>query len=184
MVLRDPTLYTGRALIFMLCCAFFAVIYIEVRQRVQEQILYRVFLFMWYIGVPSSLGVVAVYAFNTEFFAIKREVKDGMFSPVAYLASNMILQLPLMIILSLSVILIGPYCITNFHWPNFPQMLILIAAALWSFECCGQVLSVAFRNPLLGMLLYLCIWYVRSKSLGVRAPGVRFRNEVHSSHSM
>eukprot|EP00961_Rhodomonas_salina_P263591 3562368-Rhodomonas_salina.1 len=155
---------------FCFVTTFFSIIYIEARERAQDQVLYRMFLCMWCIGVPSSLGVVAVYAFNAEFFAIKREVKDGMYSPIAYLTANTILQIPLMFILSVSAIGVGSYGISNFYGPNFGQMMVLIAASLWAFECMAQALSVLFKNPLLGMLTFMNMWFAAFLFAGVMVP--------------
>ncbi len=50
------------------------------------------FLAVWFIGVPTSMGAIAVFALNTEFFAIRREIKNGSFSPWSYIVSNALFQ--------------------------------------------------------------------------------------------
>ena len=50
------------------------------------------FLAVWFIGVPTSMGAIAVFALNIEFFAIRREIKNGSFSSWAYLISNALFQ--------------------------------------------------------------------------------------------
>ena len=75
---RDPTLYTGRMVMFLNACIFFAVIYIEARQRVQEQVLFRMWLVLWHIGVPTSLGVIACYTYNEEYYAIKVGMRNRL----------------------------------------------------------------------------------------------------------
>lgn len=75
LISRDPVLYIGRGVMFMLMCAFFSVVYIEARKRNQDQAVYKLFLFMWHIGVPSSLGVVATFAYNLDYQIIRREVR-------------------------------------------------------------------------------------------------------------
>ena len=81
---RDPSVYVGRMAMFLMACIFFAVIYIEARTRNQEQIFARMWLVMCFLGVPTSLGVVATYVANEEFFAIKREVKNGTARMLGY----------------------------------------------------------------------------------------------------
>mmetsp|Transcript_38590 Transcript_38590/g.89093 ORF Transcript_38590/g.89093 Transcript_38590/m.89093 type:complete len:123 (+) Transcript_38590:404-772(+) len=49
---------------------------------------------IWFIGVPCNLAVIAVWAYNAEFKAIRREMKNGMVSPMAYVIANSLLQLP------------------------------------------------------------------------------------------
>jgi len=75
----------GRCVMFLNACVFFAIIYVKARDRVQTQVLARLWLCLWHMGVPTNLAVVAVYAYNGEYFAIRREVKNGMLSPVSYM---------------------------------------------------------------------------------------------------
>jgi len=49
---------------FLNACIFFAIIYVKCRDRVQDQVLARVWLCLWHLGVPTNLAVVAVYAYN------------------------------------------------------------------------------------------------------------------------
>jgi hypothetical protein len=71
LVIRDPMVFLGRCVMFICGCCFFAVIYIKARKRSQDQVISRLFLFMWHVGVPTSLGVVAVFAYNVEFNSVK-----------------------------------------------------------------------------------------------------------------
>ena len=50
------------------------------------------------------IGVIAVYAYNVESFSIRREIKNGMIHPAAYLISNLVIQLPLLLIASIFAI--------------------------------------------------------------------------------
>ena len=78
MVARDPILYLGRFVMFLFVCTFFSIIYVNSRKRVQDQVLYRLWVSLWFVGVPTNLGVIAVYAYNEEFFAVKKEKKNGL----------------------------------------------------------------------------------------------------------
>ena len=40
----------------------------------------------------GSMGAVAVFALNHEFLAVRREIKNGKYSPWAYLISNALFQ--------------------------------------------------------------------------------------------
>ena len=156
---RDPSVYVGRMAMFLMACMFFAIIYIEARTRNQEQVFARMWLVMWFLGVPTSLGVVATYVANEEFFAIKREVKNGMVHPVAYLLANSLIQIPFMIILSLFAMSIPAYAMVDWYGPHFVQTIMMYALTLWSFEAAAQLFSVMFDNPLLGMLSYMNLWF-------------------------
>ena len=155
LVFRDPMIYFGRCIMFLLANSFFAVIYWKSRERVQEQILFKLFLILWHIALPSSLGVIAVYAYNEEYLAIRKEVKNGCFRPIAYLTANFIIQIPFLFVLSVFGLLVSAYGIGNWNIESFGLMVVVYAMALFAFECLAQVFSVLFRNPLLGMLVYM-----------------------------
>ena len=129
---RDPILYVGRALTFLFCCTFFSIVYLEARGRKQEQAPYKMFLFMWHIGVPTALGVVAVFSYNLEHISIKREVKQGMYKPSSYCIASTILQIPVMFILSIMALTVGGYCVSLYHVPMFLQMIVLYACKFLS----------------------------------------------------
>ena len=57
---KDPVLYIGRSLIFLMSNIYFALVYIKCRDRDQDQVLNRMWLCIWFIGVPANMGVVAV----------------------------------------------------------------------------------------------------------------------------
>merc|ERR1719231_1760429 len=97
-------IYLGRCIGFVFACTFFAVIYVESRNRVQEKILNRLWLSMWLTGVPTSFGVVAVFAFADEFKSICKEVKNGMYRLSGYLLSAFLIQIPAMFLLGLCAI--------------------------------------------------------------------------------
>ena len=167
---RDPILYVGRALTFLFCCTFFSIVYFEARRRKQEQAPYKMFLFMWHIGVPTALGVVAVFSYNLEHVSIKREVKQGMYSPFSYCLANSFLQFPMMFILSIMALTVGGYCVSLYHVPMYLQMITLYACTLWTFECMAQLFAVQFSNPLLGMLQYMNLWFGSFLFAGVMVP--------------
>ena len=147
---RDPVMYLGRAAAFLFTCTFFSVVYIEARDRSQKQAPYKMFLFMWHIGVPTALGVVAVIAYNMDAVSIKREVKQGQYSPTSYCIANSILQLPMMFVLAIMALTIGGYCVSLYHVPMYGQMVLLYAATLWSFENMAQLFAVQFDAQQIG----------------------------------
>jgi len=142
---KDPTLYIGRAVAFLLANSFFAVIYIRARELKQEQLVSRMFLIMWFIGVPAMLGVVSTFALNGEVQAVRREVRDGMYHPVAYVLAHTTLQMPMMILFAISAIGVPAYAIADFNGSNFVQFTLVVALMLWAFECIAQLWSL-LRN--------------------------------------
>jgi len=127
---KDPILYVGRVATFLLTCSFFAIIYIKARDLAQDQILSRLFLIMWLVGVPSAFGTVATFALNVDAKAIKREVRDGMYSPVAYVLSHTLLQLPMMLLLALAAVGVPAYGIAAFNASAFGQFVLVYACFL------------------------------------------------------
>lgn len=170
LTVRDPMLYLGRFAAFMMSCAFFAVIYLNTRSRDQEQAIYKLFLMMWFVGVPSSLGVAAVFGYNMEYFSIRKEVKDGMYSPGAYVLATTILQIPLMFVLAVGAIGVSAYGIANFNAAGFGEYWLIYTVTLWSFECIAQFCAVMFENSLVGMLVYMNNWFSAFLFAGIMVP--------------
>ncbi len=166
----DPMVYAGRAGGFLCACTFFAIIYVKSMDRTQDQVLNRLWLSMWMAGVPTSMGVVAVFAFAEEFSTINKEVKNGMYNLYTYIMSVLVLQIPAMWILALFAIGIPGFGIGNLWAPKFFEIISLYAALYFSYECVARCLSVAFPNPLLGMLSYLNIWFTSFLFAGVMIP--------------
>ncbi len=166
----DPMVYLGRAFGFLNACTFFAIIYIKSMDRTQDQVLNRLWLSMWFAGVPTSMGVVAVFAFAEEFATINKEVKNGMYSLSNYIFSVLALQVPAMWMLAIFAVAIPGFAIGNMWAPKFIEIISLYAALYFSYECIARCLSVAFPNPLLGMLTYLNIWFTSFLFAGVMIP--------------
>ena len=169
-ILKDPMVYSGRALMYLIMCVFFAVIYVHSRVRDQNQIFDRLWILIWFMGTPTSLGVVAVYAFNEEYKTILKETKNGMFSIYSYVLSAFILQLPAMFVLALFSVGIPGFAIIDFYAPNFLTIICLYACIYSSFESIARLFSVAFDNSLLGMLSYLNCWFTSFLFAGIVIP--------------
>merc|ERR1712146_541488 len=60
--------------------------------------------------------------------------------------------------------------IGNMWAPKFFEIVSLYATLFFSYECVARCLSVAFPNPLLGMLTYLNIWFTSFLFAGVMIP--------------
>eukprot|EP00971_Amphidinium_carterae_P014954 295285-Amphidinium_carterae.1 len=157
--IRDPTLYLGRCVVMILSDSFFAIIYIKTRERAQDQVVNKMFLNIWFIGVPCSLAVIAVYAYNAEFKAIRREMKNGMVSPMAYVFASSLMQLPFMFLFAAFALLVPAYCIGKFYIDHMPMMVVLYAVSMYAWEGFAQLLSIPFDNPLIGMMAFIGGWF-------------------------
>ena len=80
--------------------------------------------------------------------------------------------MPLIVIMSMCALSVSAYGIGNFYLPNYPSILFVYAINLWVYERQAQLLSVTFSNPLIGMLMFLNIWFASFLFNGilVRAP--------------
>ncbi len=157
LTVREPMLYAARALLNGLVMIFFCYVYLDTRDLVQSQVLPKSFLLFWSVNIPASFSMLAVFALNLETSSVVREVKNGMYSPLAYCLVVTLIQLPIMAFITLVgmlpvYIIIGP-------WGSFMPVLIVCTANLWAFECIAQFFSLV-PNPLVGMFQFIATWTV------------------------
>jgi len=158
LTVREPLLYVSRAVLNGGTMSFFCSIYSDTRRLEQGQVLSKSFFYFWMVAIPSSFSLLAVYALNLEFAHVRREVKNGMYSPMAYVLATSALQVPMVFAVCLCgllpsyALLVGPS-----SWGSFPLVLLVCTANLWAFECIAQFFSLV-SNPLLGMLQCLSVW--------------------------
>ena len=91
----------------------------------------------WMISVPACMSVAAIPAMTFEFRGIRKEVENGQYSPLVFLAANTVVQAAGVFLLTLAC-LVMPYTIANFHAPAFPAMMLLFFVNLWTFENMAQ----------------------------------------------
>lgn len=116
------------------------------------------------------MAVGSVYISNIEFNAIKREVKNGMVSPMSYLFANSVLQVPFMFLLGLSSLGISAYAIIDYREEAFPKIWLLYSLGLYSFEAIAQTMAIAFDNPIIGMLQFMSMWFSAFLFCGIFLP--------------
>lgn len=168
--LRDPLLFLGRMGIFLCATMFFAIVYVSARSLNQAQVLNRMWYVMWCVGMPANMAVIAVYTYNAEFHAIKREAKNGMTSPLAYLIALGLLQLPIMIIFGVFSLSAGAYGVLRFNGAHYVNVIIIYACAIYCYEAFAQVFSVLFTDPLMGMLNFMQMWFASFLFSGIVVP--------------
>jgi len=159
LIVRDPILYLGRMAIFFFSNLFFAFVYFNARGMSQEQVLNKVWIAIWFIGVPCNMGVVAVYALNDEFKSIVRETKNGMLSATSYVLAKTVLVIPIMYIFSVIALGVSGYVIQDWQGETFGRVTVLWAVAIFVFECVAEALSVLSDDPILGMLNFMNYWF-------------------------
>lgn len=159
-IVRDPILYIGRCAIFLFMCLVFSLVYLKARDDSQDQVLNKFWIIVWFLGVPTQMGVVGVFSLNEEFKSILRESKNGMVSPLSYVLSKTILVLPIFFIFGLFSLGIPFYAVQGAPGESFAMVMVLYACVMFVFESVAEALSVWCDDPILGMLQYMNYWYV------------------------
>ena len=52
-ILKDPMVYSGRAMMYLFMCMFFAIIYVHSRNREQDRVFDRLWISIWFMGTPT-----------------------------------------------------------------------------------------------------------------------------------
>jgi ABC-type multidrug transport system ATPase subunit len=159
LIVRDPILYIGRCLIFFVSCLIFAIVYWNARDFTQDQAINKMWVSIWFVGVPSNMGVVAVYALNDEFKSILRETKNGMVTGISYVLAKFILVLPLFFVFAIFSLGIPSYAVQDVPAESFGICVLLFACLMFVFESLAEMLSVWFEDPILGMLQFMNFWF-------------------------
>ena len=168
---KDPIIYLSRALIFFITNIYFSLVYLQSRHRHQDQILNRMWLTVWFIGVPANMGVVTVYACNAEYNSIIKEVKNGMVTPLSYLISKTILEIPIMFLFGIVALGESAYGISNYYAPHMMIMVSIWSLSIYCWEAIAQVMALSFKNPLLGMMQFMGVWFSGFLYGGFLIPG-------------
>eukprot|EP00526_Cylindrotheca_closterium_P007562 CAMPEP_0113613900 /NCGR_PEP_ID=MMETSP0017_2-20120614/6882_1 /TAXON_ID=2856 /ORGANISM="Cylindrotheca closterium" /LENGTH=680 /DNA_ID=CAMNT_0000523037 /DNA_START=27 /DNA_END=2069 /DNA_ORIENTATION=- /assembly_acc=CAM_ASM_000147 len=169
LVARDHFLYVGRIVVLLISNAIFSLAYWSSREKVQAQSINFYYANAWPISLGSMFAVVAVFVLNSEFKSVMREVKNGMIHPVTYIMAKTVLVLPVMLLFGVAALSLGVYAILEIK-ANYIVYVVLYAISVFVFECLAEVLSVAFFNPLLGMLCFLSIWFTAFLFAGTFLP--------------
>eukprot|EP00543_Licmophora_paradoxa_P010313 CAMPEP_0202476776 /NCGR_PEP_ID=MMETSP1360-20130828/93594_1 /ASSEMBLY_ACC=CAM_ASM_000848 /TAXON_ID=515479 /ORGANISM="Licmophora paradoxa, Strain CCMP2313" /LENGTH=637 /DNA_ID=CAMNT_0049103991 /DNA_START=32 /DNA_END=1945 /DNA_ORIENTATION=- len=159
LIIRDPILYLGRCVIFLVTSMVFAFVYWNARDDVQAQASNKMWISIWFIGVPSNMGVVAVYALNDEFKSILRETKNGMVGAVSYVLAKTVLVPPIMFLFAIFALGIPGYAIQSWPIETFGTVICLYAAVIYVFECSSEAFAVLFDDPIIGMLQFMNLWF-------------------------
>jgi hypothetical protein len=121
--------------------------------------------------VPISLNLIMILLFNAEAKTARSEMRNGMYSPLAYFLGTTTVQVPYMLLIAFAACA-PAFAIGNWPWEQFFTFLIVYWATYLAFESMAQTFSVAFDNPLVGMLMYIQIW-----SAAILFTGLVFNGE-------
>ena len=117
------------------------------------------------------MGVVTVYACNAEYNSIIKEVKNGMVTPLSYLISKTILEIPIMFLFGIVALGVSAYGISNYYAPHMMIMVSIWSLSIYCWEAIAQVMALSFKNPLLGMMQFMGVWFSGFLYGGFLIPG-------------
>ena len=91
---REPLAYLLRMGANFFCSVLLGIIYTETRNRKQDQVQSRCYYVMFSLGLPTQLIIVTVFQYYQQWVSLKKEVKDGMYHPVAAAVASWVVQAP------------------------------------------------------------------------------------------
>jgi len=140
---RDPMIYTGRIIAFLLFLTFVAALFHEGRDRSNKWVMKQAFALYWISAIPTLFTLVVCYSFHKEFSTIKSEVKNRMVNVYSYLLVNVVIKLLAMIPLVLSCLGISMFGVINAQSEAFFPMFLLLYLCLFHYECVCEVLGTS-----------------------------------------
>jgi len=112
---------------------------------------------MFTIGFPLQYVLLYVAQMHFEWLSLQREVKDGMYHPVAAAIASWVINLPMSFVLALCS-LIPFYIIVDVQWSSFMMAWFTYSLVYWSFEGLGQLLAVA-PNVIMALFNFLNMYF-------------------------
>ena len=165
LALADPAMYSGRLILFPVMTIFYAVTFLSTRQLEQGQVIERC-NFILFMATPTALSAIGAYALNLEVSKVSKEIKEGMYSPAAYLLAHSLIQLPVMFALALVTLVPAAYPIAVWPWARFGHMLFSVAALNFNYDCMAQ-LTALLPHPLLCLMIQIMLWFLSFIFAGV-----------------
>jgi len=156
---RDPMLYSSRFFSFIVSSSFFGLIYFSSRERIQTQVLPRLWLHLWFVGVPTMKSAIVIFGHSTEVLAFSRDVHNGIMHPLPFFVARL-LQVPMMILLSIASVTTGGYFMCNWIPKSYPTIVLLHAMLLTCNEFTAELCSVLASHAPVGILMFLGIWFM------------------------
>ena len=117
---REPLAYLLRMGANFSCSVLLGIIYTETRNRKQDQVQSRCYYVMFSLGLPTQLIIVTVFQYYQQWVSLKKEVKDGMYHPVAAAVASWVVQAPIQFALA-ACSMVPVFVIGDWHWANFPM---------------------------------------------------------------
>jgi len=157
LTLTDPTVFWVKLIACPFVIAFFGLIYKESANNDQKQVPFRLFYLWWVLALPPCLNVISVITLSFETRSVIYEMRNGMYGAFSYVVSTTIVQIPCFIALSAAINVVS-FAIGGWPFDNFLTFILVYAVNLVVYDSFAQLLAVLFRNPIVGMLIYIATW--------------------------
>eukprot|EP00928_Gymnodinium_smaydae_P014107 TRINITY_DN1510_c0_g2_i2.p1 TRINITY_DN1510_c0_g2~~TRINITY_DN1510_c0_g2_i2.p1 ORF type:complete len:243 (-),score=25.71 TRINITY_DN1510_c0_g2_i2:612-1340(-) len=119
----------------------------------------RLQLLNWILGAPAFMAVVVIAIVSSDFLIYKKEVNNGMYTPLASATAHVIVAVPAAVVLSCCALL-PVYGLVGYHWAAFHKVLLAHTLAMIWADSLGQLLAVLFPHYLLSMAAYIMAMFV------------------------
>jgi len=154
---REPLAYLLRMGVNLMVGSLLGIIYLKTRNHTQDHVISRTNFLLLSLGLPMLFNLVAVYEYHQQWNSLKKEVKDGMYHPMAAAVASWVVQAPMQFVLA-ACSMLPIFILGNMHWPNFPMAWFIYAITSWAFEGLAQMLSVS-PSVLFGLFNYLNLYF-------------------------
>ncbi len=118
----------------------------------------KMWLLMWFMTVPTMMGVVAVVSLHDEITRISREIRNGLVQPLAYLMVKFVLTIPIIAIFAIVALGIPMFVIQNFDARQIIPVLCQWSLLPYLFESLAELSAALSKNATTGVLIFLAYW--------------------------
>jgi len=151
---RSPIAFAGRAVLTALLVTFVCIAYIGARERNQESVLNYLWAMMWVQQLPAFLCIGAVPTFAREHACFRKEVKNGLYHPLAHLTADLLVNIPIWFLLAVAAI-IPSVLILEAPVSSLPDMWLLLAAYIGFNDTFAQLCGTLRGGSAMGIMLFL-----------------------------
>lgn len=152
--IRNPIAFGGRAVLTAVLVTFVCAAYIGARERDQENVLNYLWAIMWVQQLPAFLCIGAVPNFAREYACFRKEVKNGLYHPLAHLTADMMVNMPIWFLLALAA-LVPSLLILDTPLQTAPEVWLLLAAYVGFNDTFAQLCGSLRGGSAMGIMLFL-----------------------------
>jgi len=163
---RDPMLYKSRFIALNIVSIFFGLVYWKTRNRVQTQVIPRLWLQLWFIAVPTMKCAILVFGHSIEVLDFSRKLHNGVIHPLPFFVARF-LQLPMMFFNAIAALTIGAFFMCSWNPEKYVTIVVFHAMLLTCFEFLAELYSAVASEASVGLLLFLVTWIMNFLFSGV-----------------